>query len=67
MIMNELNRNEMCECGHFGGNSHGMVNSHKANFEKGHGECVDCNCEQFTWVAFIDKHGNDESRKWDRI
>jgi hypothetical protein len=44
-----------------------MVNSHKANFEKGHGECVDCNCEQFTWVAFIDKNGNDESRKWDRI
>jgi len=48
---------EMCSCGHFGGSSMGIVNSHKTNFEKGHGECVDCECEQFTWVGFTDKHG----------
>ena len=57
----------MCECGHFGGNSLHAVNSHKANFEKGHGECIDCDCKQFTWVGFCDKHGNVKEQEWERI
>ena len=67
MMMKRLNEYEMCECGHFGGNSLHVVNSHKANFEKGHGECIDCNCDQFTWVGFCDKHGNVKEQEWERI
>ncbi len=49
---------EMCSCGHFGGSSMDIVNSHKPNFQKGHGECIDCECNKFTWVGFCDKHGD---------
>ncbi len=24
----------------------------------GHGPCTECDCKQFTWVAFCDKDGN---------
>ena len=53
--MNELNKYEMCSCGHFGGHSpKAELNSHEPNFEEGHGRCNSCQCDQFTWVGFCD-------------
>ena len=59
-------KNELCECGHLGGSSLGTFNSHKPRFERGHGECIECDCKQFTWVKFVDQDGNDE-QQWERI
>jgi hypothetical protein len=59
--MNNMNTNsmyEMCSCGHFGGSSNDDKQQHIAHFQKGHGRCMDCNCQQFTWVGFCDKSGN---------
>jgi len=47
---------ELCNCGHFGG--HSPLEQHMPNFEKGHGSCKECNCEQFTWIGFCDEKGN---------
>lgn len=55
---------ELCECGHrmseHGGTeiAGSMILSGKNG--GGHGKCMfeNCNCEQFTWVAFLDKDGN---------
>ena len=47
--MNLLSRNEICSCGHYGGNS--IHQEHKPNFQSGHGECRLCDCLQFTWVG----------------
>lgn len=47
---------EMCMCGHFGGVS--PKEQHLPRFQKGHGKCNHCNCEQFTWVGFCDEDGN---------
>jgi hypothetical protein len=48
----------VCKCGHTGDteNSQHMDTA----LEKGHGKCVVCDCERFTWVGWIDitKKGN---------
>ena len=46
---------EMCNCGHFGGNS--PNEQHQPRFQKGHGACKKCDCQQFTWTGFCDKNG----------
>jgi hypothetical protein len=46
---------EMCSCGHFGG--HSPDEQHKPRFQKGHGQCKECSCEQFTWVGFCNRKG----------
>ncbi len=51
-------KNEMCECGHLGGNS--SIEQHSSRYAKGHGSCKKCDCKQFTWVKFVDEDGNDD-------
>ena len=48
---------EMCKCGHFGGNSD-TKQQHEQRVQLGHGQCVACECNQFTWIGFCDKNGN---------
>lgn len=48
---------EMCNCGHFGGNSPNSV--HDDHYQHGHGKCNDCDCEQFTWTCFCDVNGRE--------
>lgn len=49
---------EMCSCGHFGGESPDTHNGHNARFQKGHGNCNNCDCVQFTWVGFCSSSGD---------
>ena len=68
IIMNKINKYEMCSCGHFGGHSpNSGLNSHDPNFEEGHGKCKSCQCAQFTWVGFCDQDGNLKEQLWERI
>ena len=46
---------EMCDCGHFGGESPNSM--HIDRFQNGHGACRECKCSQFTWVGFCDAYG----------
>ena len=46
---------ELCDCGHFGGESPNNV--HSDRFQHGHGGCSDCDCKQFTWKYFCDEQG----------
>ena len=48
---------EMCDCGHFGGDSPNNV--HSDRFQHGHGGCSDCDCKQFTWKHFCDEQGSE--------
>jgi len=48
---------EMCDCGHFGGESPNNV--HATQFQNGHGACSDCECKQFTWTCFCDENGDE--------
>ena len=48
---------EMCDCGHFGGESPNNV--HDDQFQHGHGACSDCDCKQFTWTCFCDENGDE--------
>ena len=48
---------ELCDCGHFGGMSPNGL--HESTFQKGHGQCNDCECKQFTWTKFCDANGKD--------
>jgi hypothetical protein len=48
---------EMCVCGHFGGESPDTHNGHNARFQKGHGNCNNCDCSQFTWIGFCNSKG----------
>ena len=50
------NEYEICDCGHFGGNSN-VKQQHENRMELGHGMCVVCDCPQFTWVGFCDDQG----------
>ena len=51
----KMTKFEMCSCGHFGG--HSPDEQHKPRFQKGHGQCKECSCEQFTWVGFCNSKG----------
>ena len=46
---------EMCRCGHFGGESPNIMNEDR--YQYGLGVCRECNCNQFTWVGFVDSNG----------
>jgi hypothetical protein len=48
---------EMCNCGHFGGVSPDSHNGHDTRFQKGHGKCKNCECNQFTWIGFVNSKG----------
>jgi len=56
---------EMCDCGHFGGESPNSM--HVDRFQNGHGACRECKCPQFTWVGFCNAYGEsltkDEIKK----
>ena len=57
-ILNKLPKeytHEMCSCGHFGG--HSPDEQHESRFQKGHGQCKECSCKQFTWVGFCNSKG----------
>jgi len=45
---------EQCECGHLMSNHHDKF----GGLVKGHGACMECECEQFTWEMFIYKNKN---------
>jgi hypothetical protein len=59
---------EMCDCGHFGGESPNSM--HLDDLHHGHGACRECKCPQFNWVGFCDAYGkpliNDDVKAEER-
>ena len=41
---------ELCQCGCY-------RSQHEDRFDIGHGQCLYCSCEQFTWAGFLVKEG----------
>ena len=59
MNESQSNKYEMCTCGHFGGNSPKSHQGHAPSIATGHGSCLLCGCNQFTWKYFARSSGDE--------